>query len=86
MKKILNSFDINFNFKDYTFREIKELRKMINDIDLWLYKIKIIDMPYNYWAKRWFLIKLSTEVGNGILSIVVPKKEETSNKKRIEIK
>ncbi len=34
MKNILNSFDIHFNFKDYTFKEIKELRKMINNIDL----------------------------------------------------
>ena len=34
MKNILNSFDINFKFKDYTFKEIKELRKMINNIDL----------------------------------------------------
>lgn len=34
MKNILNSFDVHFNFKDYTFKEIKELRKMINNIDL----------------------------------------------------
>lgn len=30
--------------------------------------------------------KIDAEFKNGILSIVVPKKEETSNKKRIEIK
>ena len=34
MKNILNSFDVDFNFKDYTFKEIKELRKLINNIDL----------------------------------------------------
>ena len=30
--------------------------------------------------------KIDAEFKNGILNIVVPKKEETSNKKRIEIK
>ena len=34
MKIILNSFKINFNFKNYTFKEIKELRKLINNIDI----------------------------------------------------
>ncbi|MGN0993003.1 MAG: IS1634 family transposase [Bacilli bacterium] len=34
MKIILNSFKIDFNFKNYTFKEIKELRKLINNIDI----------------------------------------------------
>ena len=34
MKKILNSFGINFDFKNYTLKEIKEFRKLINNIDL----------------------------------------------------
>ncbi len=34
MKKILNSFGINFDFKNYTLKEIKEFRKLINHIDL----------------------------------------------------
>jgi len=34
IRKILNSFNINFEFENYTFKEIKTLRKMINDIDL----------------------------------------------------
>ena len=34
MEKILKSNNINFNFKNYTLKEIKELRKLINSIDL----------------------------------------------------
>jgi transposase len=32
MKAILQSFNIDFNFKDYTLKEIRELRKLINNI------------------------------------------------------
>ncbi len=32
IKKVLNSFDINFNFQNYSMKEIKELRKFINNM------------------------------------------------------
>ena len=34
MDKLLKSNDINFRFKDYTFKEIKELKRQINDIGI----------------------------------------------------
>lgn len=34
MQEILSSFNINFKFENYTFKEIKSLRKQINNIDL----------------------------------------------------
>ncbi len=34
MEKIFKAFNIDYDFKDYNFKEIKELRKLINNIDI----------------------------------------------------
>ena len=61
--KILKSNNIEFKFKDYSLKEIKELRKMVNNIVIWLYQNKIIANPLFYWINQWFFALQTTKLG-----------------------